>query len=230
MRSYDQYCPIARASEILAERWTPIIVRNLLLGCTTFTEVADGAPGISKTLLTTRLRQLEDAGVVRSAPKSSGRGSTYHLTEAGRDLGRVLMAIGTWGRRWLELGPEHVDPGVVLWSWCNWYLERDRLPERRVVIRFEFADQPKPRRRLWLVVDGEASEVCRRYPGFDEDLVVRAESKALAEWHLGNIEWAEALSSRRIQVDGSPRLARMLPTWNRRSQFAEVEPERTGLR
>lgn len=230
MRSYGQYCPIARASEVLAERWTPIIVRNLLLGCTTFSEVADGAPGISRTLLSTRLRQLERTGVVRSVPKPSGRGSTYHLTEAGRDLWDVMIAIGTWGRRWFELAPEHVDPGVVLWSWCRWHLVRDRLPERRVVVHFVFPDQPKPKRRLWLVVDGEVSEVCRTRPGFDEDLVVQAESKALAEWHLGDIEWTEALESGRIRIEGPPRLARMLPTWNRRSRFAEVEPAQARVR
>ena len=143
MRTYGQYCPIARASEILAERWTPIVIRNLLLGCNTFSEIAAGVPGIPKALLSTRLKQLEEAGIVDTTPNPSRRGHFYQLTEAGQDLGDVLMAMGAWGERWLELAPEHVDPTLVLWSWSRNYLAHDRLPDRRVVVRFEFNDQPR---------------------------------------------------------------------------------------
>ena len=224
MRSYGQYCPIARASEILAERWTPIILRNLMNGCTTFTDIAEGAPGISRSLLTTRLRELERVGVVWSEPNPGGRGSAYHLTEAGRDLEGVLHVLGTWGERWLELAPEHANPYVVLWAWCEWYIAHDRLPEQRVVVQFEFPDQPRSSERFWLIFDGERSEVCRKDPGHDPDLVVEAESMALAEWHLGRVSWGEAMRADRIRVSGPRRLGRMLPTWNRRSAFASVEP------
>jgi HxlR-like helix-turn-helix len=144
MRSYGQYCPIARASEVLAERWTPIILRNLLLGSTTFSEIAAGAPGLSRTLLTTRLRELERAG-------------------------------------------------VVLHSWVSWCLVRERLPERRVVARFHYPGLPRKGAELWVVFDGERSEVCRRDPGFEVELYVEAEPRALA-----------------------------LPTWNLRSPAAQV--------
>jgi DNA-binding HxlR family transcriptional regulator len=230
MRNYGQYCPIARASAVLAERWTPIILRNLLNGCTTFTDIADGAPGIPRSLLTCRLRALERVGVVWSEANPSGRGSLYHLTEAGLDLKELLYALGTWGERWLELAPEHVDPYVVLWAWCEWYLERDRLPDHRVVVRFEFPDQSLGSRWFWMVFDGERSEVCRKDPGFEVDLVVEAESMALAEWHLGRVEWNDALRAGRISVAGPRQLGRMLPTWNRRSAFVEVRPVRVSAR
>jgi DNA-binding HxlR family transcriptional regulator len=230
MRNYGQYCPIARASAVLAERWTPIILRNLLNGCATFTDIADGAPGIPRSLLTGRLRELERAGVVWSEANPSGRGSLYHLTEAGQDLKELLYALGTWGERWLELAPEHVDPYVVLWAWCAWYLERDRLPDHRVVVRFEFPDQPLSSRWFWVVFDGERSEVCRKDPGYEVDLVVEAESMALAEWHLGRVEWDDALRADRIRVAGPRRIGRMLPTWNRRSAFAAVLPARASAR
>lgn len=223
MRTYGQYCPIARASEILAERWTPIILRNLLLGCSTFTEIARDAPGLSRTLLTTRLRELERVGIVETTPNPSGRGYLYHPTEAGKDLWDVLVAVGTWGERWLDLAPQHVDPGVVLWAWCRWYLAHDRLPDHRVVVRFEFPKQPLSSRRLWVIFDGELSEVCRADPGFDEDLVVEADAKALTEWHLGRIEWDEAIQTQRIKVSGPRQLATSLPTWNRRSYWVKVE-------
>lgn len=223
VRTYGQYCPIARASEILAERWTPLIIRNLLNGSTTFTQIAADAPGISRSLLTARLRDLAKAGVVQITPNPNGNGSVYHLTEAGKDLLPVIVAIGTWGERWLDLNPEHVDPGVVLNSWCKWYLAKENLPERRVVVRFDFPDQPTKTNQAWLIFDGENAEVCRTDPGFDEDLVVTAESKALAEWHLGRIEWTDAVRSERIQVSGPQRLARVLPTWNRRSAWAHID-------
>jgi DNA-binding HxlR family transcriptional regulator len=222
VRSYGQYCPIARASEVLAERWTPIILRNLLLGSTTFTQIASGAPGLSRTLLATRLRELERAGVVRTSPNPSGRGSRYHLTEAGRDLADVMAALGRWGERWIELAPEHLDPGMVLHSWVNWYLASDRLPDRRVVAQFTFPGLPKKGGTLWVIFDHERSEVCQTFPGFAVDLFVDAEPRALAEWHLGRIEWGDALRSGRIQVAGPTSLSRGLPTWNRRSAAAQA--------
>ena len=223
MRTYGQYCPIARATEILAERWTPIILRNLLLGATTFGQIADGAPGISRTLLTYRLKELKQAGVISTSPNPSGRGSLYALTEAGRDLNGVMLAMGTWGERWLELGPPHLDPGVVLDSWCRWYLAHDRLPAHRVVVRFDFPDRPRKGAQLWMIFDGDRTEVCRTNPGFDEDLVVTAASRALAEWHLGRLSWADALRAGHIDVAGSTRLARVLPTWNRQSGWARLK-------
>jgi DNA-binding HxlR family transcriptional regulator len=230
MRNYGQYCPIARASAVLAERWTPIILRNLLNGCTTFTSIADGAPGIPRSVLTSRLRELERVGVVWSEANPAGRGSLYHLTEAGQDLKDLLYALGTWGERWLELAPEDVDPYVVLWAWFEWYLERDRLPGHRVVVQFEFPDLPLSKRWFWLVFDGERSEVCRKNPGYEVDLIVEAESMALAEWHLGRVNWNDALRAGRIRVAGPVRLGRLLPTWNRRSAFAGVRPVRVSSR
>jgi DNA-binding HxlR family transcriptional regulator len=222
MRTYGQYCPIARASEIFAERWTPIILRNVLNGSTTFTEIANGAPGLSRTLLTTRLRQLERAGVIETMPNPAGRGSLYLPTEAGRDLLTVMKAMGAWGERWIELGPHHVDPGFVLHAWVNWYLELDRLPVSRVVVRFEFPALPVKVRAMWVIFDGDRSEICRKDPGFEVDLFVEADARALAEWHLGRIEWTDVVRNEQIRVHGPASLARALPTWNRRSEASRL--------
>ena len=127
MRTYGQYCPIARGAEIFAERWTPVIVRNLHLGCASFSEILVGAPGLSRTLLSQRLKQLERLGIVESAAKAVGRGRHYELTSAGHGLFAVCQSLGEWGARWLEIAPEHLDPFVALWSMCN-ALRRERLP------------------------------------------------------------------------------------------------------
>jgi DNA-binding HxlR family transcriptional regulator len=228
MRTYGQYCPIARASEIFAERWTPIIIRNVLNGSRTFTQIANGAPGLSRTLLTTRLRQLERAGVIATIPNPAGRGSLYLPTEAGRDLLTVMKAMGAWGERWIELGPHHVDPGFVLHAWVNWYLERDRLPDRRVVVRFDFPKLPGKVKTMWVIFDGERSEICRKDPGFEPDLFVEADARALAEWHLGRIEWVDAIREEQIRVSGPVSLARALPTWNRRSGASRLPKTRVA--
>lgn len=223
MKTYSQYCPIARASEILAERWTPIIVRNLLMGCETYSEIAEGLPGIPKALLSTRLKQLQGTGVVETRPNPTRRGHFYRLTKAGEDLGEVLMALGAWGERWLELEAEHLDPTVVLWSWSRKYVAAEKLPDRRIVVRFEFEDQPRRNRRFWILFDRAETEVCRQPPGFEEDLVVEMDARTLAEWHLGRIEWSTALGGRGVRVTGPRDLARALPTWNRRSVFAAMK-------
>ena len=223
MRSYGQYCPIARAAEVLAERWTPIILRDLLNGRSTFSELAEGAPGLSRTLLTSRLRKLERAGAIQRSPKGKGRGWRYEVTDMGRELRDVLFTMGKWGERWLELAPEHTDPGVVLHSWWTLYLDHEHLPDNRVVARFDFPDQPIKGNQHWFIFNKDDSEVCRTDPGFDTDLVVTAESKAFTEWHLGRLEWVDAVRNAQIQVAGPRALARALPTWNRRSVWAHLD-------
>jgi DNA-binding HxlR family transcriptional regulator len=221
VRTYGQYCPIARGAEIFAERWTPLIIRNLHLGCGNFTKILEGAPGLSRTLLSQRLEQLERIGVVRSARKPHGRGSHYELTPSGHELFAVCRSLGEWGARWLEIAPENLDPFVALWSMCN-ALRRDRLPDRRLVVRFDFTGRPRPE-RYWLLIELGEAEICKTYPGL-EDLYVTAEAEAFIRWHAGHLTWAQATRDGRIQLDGPSSLVRAFPTWNARSMFAHVRP------
>jgi DNA-binding HxlR family transcriptional regulator len=217
MRSYGQYCPIARASELLAERWSIIILRNIvILGCRTFNEIADGAPGLSRGLLSKRLRELERAGVLEIRPKADGPGSIYEPTEAGRELTQVMRALQHWGSRWAELTPEQAHPGVVLWMWATFFLDRERLPQRRALIRFDYPTVPGPGGRNWLLIERGDAEICEQYPGGDEHLVVVVNDPVIfARWHLGEIGWGAAMRSGAIELSGSRNLGRALPTWHR---------------
>jgi len=223
MRTYGQYCPIARGAEIFAERWTPLIIRNVQLGCETFGEILEGAPGLSRTLLTQRLKQLERLGVVESAPKAQGRGHRYQLTSSGHDLFKVCQVLGEWGARWLEIAPENLDPFVALWSMCN-ALRRDRLPDRRVVIRLDFTGF-RPYERYWLLFEQGEPEICKTYSGLDEDLYITADAEAFVKWHAGQLSWAEATRDSRIQLHGPLWLVRAFPSWNGRSMFAHIKPD-----
>ena len=220
MRTYGQYCPIARGAEIFAERWTPLIIRNLHLGCAGFSEILEGAPGLSRTLLSQRLRQLEHLGIVEWGARRGGHGHSYALTPAGHELFAVCRSLGEWGARWLEIAPENLDPFVALWSMCN-ALRRDRLPDRRVVIRFDFTGRAR-RERYWLLLEHGEAEICKTYPGLDEDLVVTADAEAFVKWHAGQLSWAQAVRENRIRLDGPASLARAFPTWNARSMFAHI--------
>jgi DNA-binding HxlR family transcriptional regulator len=222
MRTYGQYCPIARGAEIFAERWTPLIIRNLYLGCGSFGDILEGAPGLSRTLLSQRLRQLERLAIVSSTPKPGGHGCHYELTHAGRDLFKVCGALGEWGARWLEIAPEHLDPFVALWSMCN-ALRRDRLPKQRIVIRFDFTGGRR-NERFWLLIEHGDTEICKTCPGLDEDLFVTADAEAFVKWHAGQLTWVDATRNDRVKLHGPSWLVRAFPTWNARSAFAHIKP------
>jgi DNA-binding HxlR family transcriptional regulator len=222
VRTYGQYCPIARGAEIFAERWTPLIIRNLYLGCGNFSEILEGAPGLSRSLLSQRLKRLERFGIVASPPKPDGRGRHYELTPAGHDLFKVCASLGEWGAAWLEIAPEHLDPFVALWSMCN-ALRPERLPDRRVVIRFDFTSRQR-REQIWLLIERGDTEICKEYPGLEEDLYITAEAEAFVKWHAGQLTWAQATLDGRIQLHDPSWLVRAFPTWNARSMFAHIKP------
>ncbi len=150
----------------------------------------------------------------------------YRLTEPGEGLADVIDAMGVWGERWLDVNPQHADPLYFLNSWINIYLDRDNLPDDRVVARFEFSDQPAKISRIWAIFDKDQPEVCVDDPGYPEDLIVTGESVALAEWHLGRIEWTDAIRSGRISLEGIPKLKRAIPTWNKRSRWKTAQHPR----
>jgi DNA-binding HxlR family transcriptional regulator len=212
MQKYKQYCPVARASEILADRWTPLIMRELILGSRRFNEIERGLPGISRSLLASRLRDLREAGVVDRLPGPHSRATEYHLSDAGQDLKTVIEALGAWGVRWAfgEPRPEELDPGLLVWK-IHQRINRELLPERRTVVEFDFTG---PRgRRVWLLLEPREVSVCVTPPGFDTDLVVRSDLLAFYRVWLGQIDYDAALRCGAVVVDGLPVLAKQLPRW-----------------
>ena len=237
VRSYGQYCPIARASEVLAERWSIIILRNIvILGCRTFNEIAACAPGMSRGLLSKRLRDLERAGVLEIRRKPDGPGSIYEPTQAGRELSEVMMALQHWGSKWADLTPNRPTP-----AWCCGCGRRSTSTvigshRGRTLVRFDYPTLSGAGSRGWLLIERGDAEICETYPGGEEDLVVVVHDPlAFARWHLGEIRWGDALRSGAIELQGSLALARGLPTWHRDSEdglqplHAAAPPEHAPL-
>jgi len=212
MASYRQYCPVARASEIIADRWTPLVIRELLAGSRHFNEIERGLPGISRTLLVGRLRLLEDAGVLLRRTGPQRNISEYELTEAGRDLGTVLDRLGAWGVRWAfgDPKPQELDPVLLVWK-MHQRIRRDRLPPARTTVEFDF--RGRSGRRLWLVLEPREVSVCVKPPGFDPDLIVRADLSDFYRVWLGEIDYDAAVRSGTVTIDGPLALAREFPRW-----------------
>ncbi|MBB5800365.1 DNA-binding HxlR family transcriptional regulator [Saccharothrix ecbatanensis] len=223
MRDYAQYCPVALASAVLADRWTPLIVRELVLGSRRFNDIDRGLPGISRSLLQQRLHHLERKGVLERIPVA--RGHEYQLTPAGKDLEGVIMAIGEWAVRWMfaEPQPREVDPVTLTW-WLSRRLDHDRLPDQRVVVEFDYrGDAPA---RLWLVLEKHESSVCTEHPGFPSDVVVTTAPVALMRVFSGITTLARATAGGEVVVTGTPRWVRALGDWFLWSPFAPAVRER----
>jgi len=212
---YGDFCPVARASEIFAERWTPLIVREIVNGRHHFSEIHEALHRISPSVLGERLRELEDKGVVERRANPSGRGSTYHLTATGRELKPIIDALGAWGQQWLELREEHLDADALMYQ-LRAHVPEEALPAQQVIIRFDFRGAP---RSYWLRLERPHSELCDYAPG-PEDLVVRADLETLTRVYLGEVALAAALRTGRVTVEGPTRVARMLAKWIVPSRFA----------
>jgi DNA-binding HxlR family transcriptional regulator len=226
MKGYGQFCPIAVAAEIFAERWTPLILRELFSGERRFNDIRRGVPLISRSLLVTRLRELEEAGVVESRPVPRGRGRDYRLTRAGEELRQVVDGLGTWGQRWgtTQFDPRNLDVGVLMWN-VRRRMDRERLPARRIVVRFDFRAVPphyKGVRTWWLILDKPEVDLCLKDPGFEVDVIVTAQAATMARIWMGQADFAQALRAGTVRLEGPRPLVQALPGWLLLSHYAHV--------
>ena len=218
MRGYGQYCPIALAAEVFAERWTPIIIRNLYLGCGHFTEILDGAPGLPRSVLSQRLRSLRRAGVVHR--RQTGRSTAYALSPSGHELAQVCLELGAWGARWRTARPEDQDPYLALWMLSR-LIDPETLPRARIVVAFQLTGGPMPN-RFWLVLSAAGNEVCAHSPGFTEDGQVSTDTASLFRWYAGEITLGTAQRRGGMTVTAPTWLARLLAGWGRLNPYAGV--------
>jgi DNA-binding HxlR family transcriptional regulator len=223
MKTYGQFCPVAMALEVVGERWSLLVIRELLAGSERFSELLRGLPRIPRSMLSRRLRTLEEAGLVERTDTEES-GVTYALTDAGRALEDSVCALGLWGRRWLQtdMADEHLDASLLLWDMQR-RIDADAVPDERVVLRFELSGGAEGYERFWLKIDHGEADVCRSNPGFDESLVVSTDLRVLTEVWMGHRSFRRAIRERTIRVEGAGRLAKELPDWFRLNTFAELD-------
>lgn len=213
MPGYGQFCPIAQAAEVLTERWTPLVVRELVLsGSRRFNDIQRGVPLMSPSLLTKRLRELERAGIVERRPRADGPGNEYHLTPAGEELGPVLVEMGSWSERWLRrpVFEETPDTGLLMW-WVRGTVKADEMPARRTVVHFRFPRAAAKVRYFWLVLPD--ADLCLSDPGFGVDVTVTSDPAALTAVWMGDLPVGEAMRAGAVDVDGARTLVRSFPKW-----------------
>jgi DNA-binding HxlR family transcriptional regulator len=228
MRSYAQYCPVAKATEILGDRWTLLIVREMLGGASGFNELQRGLPGISRSVLTDRMRALERAEVIERRTGPKGRTLEYRLTPGGRDLEPVVQAIGEWGATWSFTEPraEELDPSLLI-VWMARHVDRQRLPPNRTVVQFDFRG---PKRRFWMVLEPSEVSVCLQHPGFDVDLDVSVDTSTLYRVYLGRADLGGAMRAGQLTMSGPRTLQRGFGHWFTWSAFAPASRSAQGRR
>lgn len=220
MTTYGQFCPVAKAMELLDERWTLLIIRELLCGSRHFNELRRGVPRMSPSLLSQRLRTLTRAGVIER--RQDGNRVTYELTTAGEELRPVVEALGGWGIRWIgDLGDADLDPNLLLWD-IHRNLHTDAMPDRRTVLAFVFPDVARPADRWWLVVDDGDVDVCDDDPGHPVDVTITSGLATLTRIWRGDIAWNDALRADTLGLTGAAHLRRAVRSWLRLSDFAAV--------
>lgn len=203
-QGYGQFCPLAMAAEVFAERWTPLVLRELLYGHTRFNELKRGVPLMSPSLLSQRLKQLQFAGLVEKTRAPDG-GPEYRLTEAGRQLRPVVEGLAAWGLRWLQhqTPARNLDVSLLMWDMRR-NLRRDVVTgDRRAVVEFVFAGVPSPKRIWWLVFDEGDVDLCIKRPGFDIDLRVNTDVKTMTDVWMGQRKLTEAIDSGALVLEGS---------------------------
>lgn len=220
MAGYGQFCPVAKAMELLDERWTVLVVRELLLGSSHFNELRRGVPKMSPALLSKRLQTLTRAGVVARS-EVDGR-TVYSLTDSGKELTSVIDALGTWSVRWLgDLVDRDLDPSILMWD-IRRTISVEEWPRSRTVLAFQLADVPPKASRWWLMVADREPDVCDFDPGYDVTATISTDVRSLARIWRGDSSWQRALLDGSVAISGPSDVRRAVPGWLGQSSLAGI--------
>ena len=219
---YGQFCPVSMASEVLCSRWTTLVVREMLCGSTRFSDLRRGLPKMSPALLSKRLKELQQAGVIAALRRPNGS-VEYHLSEAGEELRPLIMGLGNWAQRWMEsrLSLRNLDPSLLMWDMRR-SLDISSLPERRCTIQFLYPELPTSQKSWWLVVEAGTVDLCNFDPGHDLDLMVQSSLRSMTAIWMGLATVREEAEKGVLTLEGDPSLARSIQQWLGLSAFAGV--------
>jgi DNA-binding HxlR family transcriptional regulator len=225
MIRYGQYCPIAKALEVLAERWTLLIVRELLMGSRRFNDLRRGVPLMAPSMMSRRLRTLVATGIIVRERVAPGDSPVYRLTEAGHELRPLIMQLGTWGQRWSRsrMQADDLDASFLMWD-IRRNVHTDKLPRQRIIVYFEFPDAKKGMKDWWLVIEEGDVDLCLEDPGHDVDIAIVTSLRTMTQIWMGDLSFAVARAKGLLKVTGAPAVTRNVSEWLGASPFANVAP------
>jgi len=229
--SYGQFCPVSKAAEVLGERWTILIIRELLMGTTRYSDMQRGLSQISPTLLTKRLKQLQECGLVIRKNLPAQRRTEYQLSPAGRELRPIVMGLGKWGMKWArgQMSDDELDVEMLMHDFRG-RIDGTKLPRGRTVIRFIFPGLAKFE-HWWIVLEASGErELCTENPGKEVDVQIRSDLRTMVEIWAGDTDIRAAKKTGRLHVTGNPVLVRTLPSWLRGSRLSHVRPHPQALK
>lgn len=219
---YSQFCPIAKASEVLGDRWTLLVAREILMGASRFSELQRGLGSISTAVLTDRLKSMDDNGLIVRRKISGRRGFEYFPTPACKELLPIIVSLGGWGMRWAKENLVDEDYDVEL---LMLYLERsvvrEMLPGPQTILQFEFSDL-KTMRRWWLVVNEHNVEVCEKNPGYDIDVYFTSTVRVMTDVWLGHRTYKDAIRADELTIVGDRSLTKTVSKWLACTVFSQA--------
>lgn len=224
--SYGQFCPVARAAEIITTRWTPVLLRELIAGSTKFNDLRNGVPLMSPSLLSKRLKELENAGIVTREKVKNGRGWHYRITESGKELLPVVETLGIWGQKFIlsEFEEHELDPTLLMWD-IQRRIDTDYFPKKGTfTAHFTLRGAPEERRFWWLVIKDREVDLCVHAPGHEEDLFVDACLKPLTDVWMGRLDIAKARRRKDVVLTGSSEYVNSFSKWFLLSPFSSYTP------
>ena len=226
MKSYGQFCPVAKAMEVIGERWTMLIIRELIGGSLSFNNIRNGVPLMSPSLLSARLKMLERAGIIDR--RKTGDGILYSLTEAGRELKPIIMQMGMWGQRWArsDMSKGDLDPRILMWD-IQRRIDTSLLPDKRVVLLFEFTNYTSKLRRWWLVIKDRTADICLKDPGYEVDLQLISDLRTMSQIWMGDLSLNKAKQQQQLKFTGNTALKRSISKWFTLNAFAAVKSANT---
>jgi DNA-binding HxlR family transcriptional regulator len=216
-KGYGQFCPVAKAAEVLGDRWSLLVLREMLYGNRYFNDISRGVPLMSRALLVQRLKELEKLGVVISQEKETGQGYEYLLTPAGEALRPLIEAMGVWAQQWgsEQIAPEDLDDALLMWG-TRRRINLEAMPAQKIVLQFDFRGLTRGRkthRSWWLAIEDGEVDVCQKDPGFKVDVSISADLSAFTHVWMGYTPLELALKQGTITFEGDRDLVRQMPTW-----------------
>lgn len=225
MKGYGQFCPVAKATEVLGEKWTPLIIRELITDDQSFNDLRKGVPLMSPSLLSSRLKSLERSGVIER--NKTEKGVIYTLTEAGQELRPVIEQLGVWGQRWArsDMSRKDLDPSLLMWD-AHRRIDTSCFTAERSVLRFEFVDYPSKLRLWWLVITGDDVDICLKDPGHEVTLYIQSTLKTMTQIWMGDLSVARAKREKLLHLKGDTAISNSMSSWIGCSSLAGIKPAR----